>query len=76
MVEIESGGGATVIENALDAVCEPLSATLTVKVKLPAVVGAPPITPAGDNESPAGKDPEARDQVYGGAPLAAARVAE
>ena len=74
-VVIESGG-AMAMENCWVAVCAPLSATRTVKVELPAVVGVPLITPAADSVSPPGRDPALTDQVYGGNPLAAARVTE
>ena len=65
-----------VMDSALDADCAPLSATRTVKVELPAVVGVPLMTPAGDRASPAGKAPAVTDQAYGVTPFAAARVTE
>lgn len=51
-----------------------LSVTCTVKEKLPAVVGIPPIVPEADTDKPGGSVPERRDQVYGAVPLVAARV--
>ena len=44
------------------------SVTLTVKLKLPVVLGVPEMTPPAERPSPGGSAPEARDQVYGGDP--------
>src|SRR5581483_8687820 len=52
------------------------SSAVTVKVDVPAVVGVPLITPAGDSVSPAGRAPPLTDHVYGAVPEIAARVAE
>ncbi len=41
----------------------PESVTFTVKVKVPAAVGVPEITPALLKDRPAGKDPLASDHV-------------
>ena len=64
-VVIESGGvaGATVMERDLvsDAAAE--SVTLTVKVKVPAALSIPEITPEESSDSPVGRVPEERDQV-------------
>ena len=60
---IESGGAVMVTESGRVTDCEPLSATRTVKLELPAVVGVPLITPVPDSVKPAGKDPEVTDQV-------------
>ena len=48
-----------VIDNALVAVCEgmELSLTLTVKLKVPGVVGVPLIAPPLDRTSPPGSAP-------------------
>ena len=51
------------------------SATCTVKVEDPTVVGVPEIAPALLKVSPAGRLPDARVQVYGVTPPTAARVA-
>lgn len=64
-VSIESAGDI-VIENSLDAVCTPLSATWTVKVVVPtaAFFGLPLIDPPPDRFSPSGsEDPGSSFQV-------------
>ena len=61
------------MESAADAVCEP-SATPTVKLYVPGVVGEPPITPAGDSASPGGRVPGGTDQVRVPVPPVAVRV--
>jgi hypothetical protein len=43
---------------------------------LPAADGFPEITPAEVKDNPGGNFPETKDQVYGGTPPVAARVAE
>jgi hypothetical protein len=57
--------GATVIETCPEADwgVDPLSVTVTLKAEVPLAVGVPDITPALESVSPAGKLPEARDQV-------------
>ena len=45
-----------------------LSATWTVKLYPPAVVGTPLITPPGLSDRPAGSGPLVTVQVYGGVP--------
>ena len=67
-VVIDNGAGLIVMDSALDAVCKVLSATCTVKFAVPATVGGPLITPAGESDRPVGKDPPASDHVYGVAP--------
>ena len=62
-VVMEGGGGLTVMDSALVAVCEALSATCAVKFDVTAVLGVPLITPCADNWSPAGKVPADRDHV-------------
>ena len=64
-----------VIENAFCAVCDALSVTRMVKLEVPVDVGVPLIVPAMDNANPAGNDPEATAQLYGGVPPLAAKVA-
>jgi hypothetical protein len=55
----------TVIDSCADAVCagDALSFAATVNVAVPLAVGVPEITPPLDSVSPAGKLPEAIDQV-------------
>jgi hypothetical protein len=55
--EMAAGGGATVMLNVLVTVRAELSVTCTGKLKVPAVVGVPEMTPA-LNDSPAGRLPE------------------
>ena len=50
------------------------SVTRTVKFEVPAVVGVPEITPPELKESPAGRLPLWRDQLYGVTPPVAASV--
>jgi hypothetical protein len=50
------------------------SATCTVKLDVPAVVGVPEITPALLSTIPAGKDPAVTLQIYGVIPPDAASV--
>src|SRR5689334_267830 len=67
--------GMTEIENALEAVAEPLL-TVAVKPYEPAVVGVPESVPSGDSATPGGSCPAVTDQTC--APLpppAAASVA-
>ena len=52
-----------------------LSVTLTVKLEVPALVGAPEIAPLEDRLKPAGRDPEATTHVYGAVPPLAATEA-
>jgi hypothetical protein len=66
------------IDNVLDAVCTgvPLSATCTIKLRFPALVGVPLITPELDSVRPAGKAPDVIVQLYGAVPPAANKVSE
>ena len=73
VMDSAAGAGSIVMANPADAVWEP-PATWIVKLKIPAVVGVPPIAPAPDNVKPAGKDPDARVHAYGVAPPVAANV--
>ena len=76
---IVSGALAT-MDSAFSAVCagEPLSVARTVKFEVPAVVGVPLMTPAGDNDIPAGSvpDPGTTIHVKGVVPPDAARFCE
>ena len=66
----------TVKLSGTEAVADLVSVTRTVKLLVPVTVGVPEIIPvlvASDN--PVGKVPEARDQLYGGAPPVATTVA-
>ena len=65
---IERGGQVTVIEKEVVACVPILSVTFIPTVDAPTVVGVPLIIPALDNVSPAGKEPDAIDQVYGVVP--------
>lgn len=65
---------ATTTLNALFAVSEFASVTVTVKLEVPAVVGVPEITPAALRLNPAGKVPDVTDHVYGAVPPAACSV--
>ena len=61
-----SGAATTTIDIDADAVClgEPLSFTVAVKLNVPLAVGVPEMTPvAAEIERPAGRLPEAIDQV-------------
>ena len=73
---IVSPGAATVMDSCADAVCtgDPLSFTDTVNVAVPVAVGVPEITPPLDSANPAGRLPEANDQVYPGVPPLALSV--
>ena len=55
---------------------EALSVTRTVKLLEPAVAGVPEMVPLAARFSPAGRDPPASDQVYGGLPPEAASDCE
>ena len=74
-VEIESGR-LMVIGKVLDAVCDALSVTWTVKLEVPAADGVPLITPADDSVRPAGSAPAVTDQAKGGVPPVAVNVCE
>ena len=63
-------------ENARDAEPPPESATRTVKLDVPRVLGVPLITPAVDSDRPAGKVPLVTDHAYGVTPPDAIRVVE
>jgi len=58
----------TTTVNVRSADAEAPSVTRTVKLKLPAAVGAPPIKPEADNVTPGGKAPDTNVQMYGGSP--------
>lgn len=68
-------GTPTVIDRAICAACcgGPLSATCTVKLEVPAVVGVPLIV-APVRVNPAGKLPEVMDQLSADVPPVAVRV--
>ena len=56
--------GVTTRERARVCTREALSATCTVKLEVPTVVGTPVMTPEEDSaEKPGGREPETRDQV-------------
>ena len=71
-----TGGGLMVTDR--DAVADPdaLSFTRTLKLLEPAVVGVPEMVPFAPRLSPAGSDPPASDQVYGGVPPEALNACE
>ena len=55
--------------NAFEVLTELLSVTVTVKAKLPTLVGAPVIAPlVGFSERPPGSAPTVIDHVYGALP--------
>jgi hypothetical protein len=64
----------TVMLSALVTFCAP-AVTWTVKLEVPVAVGVPEITPADVRVTPVGSVPLAIDQVYGGVPPVAVRVA-
>ena len=77
--EVIVGAAATMVMlKALVAVCAgvPASVTRTVKLKVPAAVGVPEMTPLPLSVNPVGSVPLAIDQVYGNVPPFATRVAE
>jgi hypothetical protein len=76
-VVIETEGAAlTRTLSDLVAVSELASETCTVNVLVPDPVGVPEIIPvAGSSARPAGKLPEMTDQLSGGVPPVAAKVA-
>jgi hypothetical protein len=65
VIDRVTDAAVTVMESDLvtEAAGEEESVTCTVKVEVPAVVGVPEITPAELRLSPAGRDPDVRDQV-------------
>jgi hypothetical protein len=65
-----------VSDNAAVAEAEALSVTFTVKLADPAVLAVPDIVPASERLRPAGSDPLAIDQLYGGEPPDAPSVWE
>ncbi len=70
-------GGETVKANVFVAVAEELSLTCTLKLKIPAEAGVPPIVPFEEpRANPPGRDPPLADHVYGVVPPEAARVCE
>jgi hypothetical protein len=77
IVSVVGDDTATAIDRLTDlAVCAGVEESVTVNVKLavPLVVGFPEITPAAKLR-PVGREPEARDQVYGLEPPVALSVA-
>jgi hypothetical protein len=64
-----------VMPKELDADCTAASVTVTVKLKVPVVVGVPERAPLADRLSPSGSVPADSDQVYGGDPPLAVSVA-
>ena len=62
-------GATTVIDKVVNALPPP-PAALTVKLKTPATVGVPDITPAEESVSPGGIEPAATAQVMGVVPVA------
>ena len=77
-VEMARGGTGELIvnANALSTVCRtaPLSLTLMVKLNEPAAVGVPLNMPPAVRVSPAGREPDSRDHVYGVVPPVAVNV--
>ena len=75
---IEGAGIAVAVTAILSdfvAAMELASVTRTVKLLVPVPVGVPEIIPVpGASVSPAGRVPDAMDQVYGGVPPVAASV--
>ena len=75
---IEGAGAAVAVTAILSdfvTAMELASVTRTVKLLVPVPVGVPEITPVLDaSASPAGRVPDAMDQVYGGVPPVAASV--
>ena len=66
--------GLTVIVKERDCTLAALSATWTVNEYEPTVVGVPERTPFEESGAkPGGREPEVRDQVYGGVPPTAWR---
>src|SRR3954452_15374430 len=59
-----SGGGATLMLSACDAVAFELSLTCTVKFAVPAVVGVPLMAPLAASDRPAGSEPSVVDHAY------------
>ena len=75
VVIVIEGDALTVRLNGFVAVNELASVICMVKLLVPVPVGVPEIAPVLDpSPSPAGKDPEAIDQVYGVVPPVAASV--
>ena len=74
-VVIINAGALTRIDRAALVEPDPLSVTLTVKLEGPAAAGVPEIVPP-ERLSPAGSDPLATDQVYGGVPPVALSACE
>jgi hypothetical protein len=75
-VVIPNPGGLIVSDSAAVVETEALSVSLTVKLDEPAEPAVPAMTPPAERLSPAGKDPLASDQEYGGVPPVAPRVCE
>ena len=63
VVIVRDAGAAIVMVNVFVALCAP-AVTCAVKVKVPVVVGVPVMAPVlAFSVKPAGRDPEASDQV-------------
>lgn len=71
-----SAGGLMLRDSVAVVEADALSVTLNVKLADPALVGLPEIVPPASRVRPAGSDPPASDQEYGGDPPAAASVCE
>jgi hypothetical protein len=63
VVVMLKGEHTTVIGNAALVMFAPESATWTVAVVVPALVGVPPTTPAEERVKPAGRTPDVTDQA-------------
>jgi len=73
---VSVAAATTVRPKVCVAVVEALSATRTVKLYVPAVVGVPVIAPALESASPGGRVPDVIVQVYGETPPLAVSVCE
>src|SRR5262245_27304923 len=76
VVVIIKGAGLIVSAKLLVAVMPALSATRTLKLKVPAFVGVPLKTPPLLRLKPLGNAPKSSAQVYGAVPLDAVNVCE
>ena len=75
-VVMEKNGAVIVSENAFEAEDWRESVAVTVKLKLPAVVGVPVMIPFEFRVNPAGSWPATTTQVYGVVPPLADRPVE
>lgn len=75
-VVIPKADGLIVSESGAVADPDALSVTFTVKLLDPAVPGVPDMDPPAERLNPAGSDPLATDQEYGGDPPEAASACE